>query len=377
MTDNSGIRSANPLRILLKALCLFVLTNALFAAINPPIGSLLLFNHAIPGFRRFPLIWATAEKAAPKEITDIDLLFGTHIVKLPKQDDEFRVFLLGDSSTWGSYLEPKETAEAQLNEMNLMDCSGRRVVVYNLGFNWPRATKDILILSEAVNYEPDMVIWSFSLINFDSTRKPVDIISDNPERVYDLMDKYGVRLAEKKPQMPAETLWDRTLIGRRQQLGLAAELHFSAIGLFLLGTDDPSTFGPVADVNLMAVPDDQDYLGYKPPFSISDTLYLDSIFVAKTLVGKTPLVLVNEPIFIKSNGTPLRYNAVYPRWAYDQYRVLMQNLANEQNWTYYDLWNIVPPEEFSDTWAHRRPTGERIVADELARIILAQLCQQP
>ena len=64
-----------------------------------------------------------------------------------------------------------------------------------------------------------------------------------------------------------------------------------------------------------------------------------------------------------------RYNAFYPRWAYDQYREMLAETATTEGWKYVDLWDAIPPEEFTDTPVHLTPRGVGIVADLLAEIL--------
>ncbi|MCZ7670394.1 MAG: hypothetical protein M5U34_26160 [Chloroflexi bacterium] len=46
------------------------------------------------------------------------------------------------------------------------------------------------------------------------------------------------------------------------------------------------------------------------------------------MAGDVPVLLINEPMFISSGrNSDLRYNAFYPRWAYDQYREMLGETA--------------------------------------------------
>jgi hypothetical protein len=79
-----------------------------------------------------------------------------------------------------------------------------------------------------------------------------------------------------------------------------------------------------------------------------------------------PVLIVNEPMFISHGAnSDIRYNSFYPRWAYDQYRALLAERAQENGWDYLDLWNSIPPEEFTDTPVHLTPAGSQMLADLL------------
>jgi hypothetical protein len=84
------------------------------------------------------------------------------------------------------------------------------------------------------------------------------------------------------------------------------------------------------------------------------------------------LTLVNEPILVSTaKNSAIRYNFFYPRWAYDQYRTLLDEQAKAANWRYLDLWNLVPESEFTNSAIHLTPAGETL----LAQVIGGQLCR--
>ena len=89
-----------PLPVLMKALLLFAAVNLLFAAINPPVQKLSLYNNLFPGRLRFP--FGEGITSYDLTIDELDAIFAAHIISAgPKPADEFRVIVLGDSSIWG------------------------------------------------------------------------------------------------------------------------------------------------------------------------------------------------------------------------------------------------------------------------------------
>jgi lysophospholipase L1-like esterase len=88
------------------------------------------------------------------------------------------------------------------------------------------------------------------------------------------------------------------------------------------------------------------------------------------IAGDIPLLIVNEPILI-SNGqnSDIRYNFFYPRWAYDQYRVIMAEQARQQGWRYLDLWDLVPMTEFTNSAVHLTPAGSQLLAERIAQTL--------
>jgi hypothetical protein len=66
----------------------------------------------------------------------------------------------------------------------------------------------------------------------------------------------------------------------------------------------------------------------------------------------------------------IRYNFFYPRWAYDQYRLLLADWCRAQNLAYYDFWDLIPAKEFSNSAIHRTPGGEARLAEELQALMM-------
>ncbi len=50
-------------------------------------------------------------------------MFASHVIAAgPKPADEYRVIVIGDSSTWGTLLRPEETLAGQLDGADLRMC---------------------------------------------------------------------------------------------------------------------------------------------------------------------------------------------------------------------------------------------------------------
>jgi hypothetical protein len=81
-------------------------------------------------------------------------------------------------------------------------------------------------------------------------------------------------------------------------------------------------------------------------------------------------MIVNEPMLISSGeNSVIRYNFFYPRWAYDQYRDMMAELSQKNQWNYVDLWNLVPANEFTNSAIHLTPRGESLLAEKIGSSI--------
>ncbi len=105
--------------VLLKAALLLVLFNFAFLAIKGvPLGRLSLYNSIFPGRERFP--FGEARESYNLSLFDVDAMFASHVLDgTEKAGDEYRVLLIGDSSVWGTLLEPEQTLAGQLNATSI------------------------------------------------------------------------------------------------------------------------------------------------------------------------------------------------------------------------------------------------------------------
>jgi hypothetical protein len=113
----------------------------------------------------------------------------------------------------------------------------------------------------------------------------------------------------------------------------------------------------------------------EPGADLRPSLLLAALPAGRDIAGKFPVVLVNEPIFIATGmHSDVRYNDLYPRWAYDQYREIVTAQAQASSLTYLDMWNIIPPEFFTDTPLHLNVEGERLLAKHINPTLLSTAC---
>ena len=106
-----------------------------------------------------------------------------------------------------------------------------------------------------------------------------------------------------------------------------------------------------------------------------DSLMLQIISAGFDIAGDVPVVLVNEPIFLaEGRNHDIRYNAIYPRWIYDEYRVFMTEWAENKKYPYLDYWNALPPDGFSDQNFHRSSQGEQRLAEMLIPDLKKLVC---
>src|SRR5512145_2306080 len=143
---------------IILAVLFFGAANLLFAWVNPMdfLGRTSAYNAIFPGRARLPY-GERPDLAYNLSLFNLEAMFAAHQIALPKGADEFRVVLIGDSSTWGFLLKPKETLSALLNAQQIM-ADGKQVRFYNLGYPTMSVTKDLLMLEGALRYQPDLII---------------------------------------------------------------------------------------------------------------------------------------------------------------------------------------------------------------------------
>jgi len=370
----------HPLRVLLKAIFLFAVINVVFALLSPAVGKITLYNYMVPGRLRFPYekepsFYSMGHNAPVYE--DFDAMFGAHIISERKPADEFRLILLGDSATWGVSVSADDTLSEQINRLHIQTCDGRNVRAYNLGYPMSFLARDILILDKALEYKPDMVFWLITLSALQPKTAETYFIIPHSERYLRLANTYGLRLSYLSQPVQEPSFWDRTIIGQR--IRLKNIITTQAFGVLWAATriDNHESLQPESGRPNSNVDDNVDYEGRYPDGTLNffDSLMMDVLSTAFDVAGDIPVVLVNEPIFVADGKNHLvRYNELYPRWVYDEYRQFMLEWAEEHDHQLLDYWDTLPPEDFADQYFHRRSSGERRLAESLAFEIKKLVC---
>lgn len=362
-------------RIILKAAFLFAIINFLFAACRPidTLGSLSLYNYLFPGRLRLPYGEVPA-KDYNLTLNNIPAMLASHQWH-HSQDNSFNVLLIGDSGTWGWFLDNEETLSGQLNNLGLNADDGRPVVVYNLGYPVMSLMKDLMLLDNALEFaSPDLILWPVTMQSFAAQRQlDHPLLQENAATVRGLIEDYNLPLDPKDTRFVDRSFLQETLTGRRRDV--ADLLRLQAWGLPWAATkkdqDIPNDI-PLRKTDLDADESWLDVEGQRP--LTRDDLVFDILAAGIERAGNVPVIVINEPIFISDGqNSDIRYNSFYPRWAYDQFRELMAMESLQAGWRYIDLWKAIPPEEFTDTPVHLTPEGTRL----LAGLISEELGWQP
>lgn len=355
--------------VLLKGVGLFLIFNFIWALLPLHPGQVSLYNVLWRGRERFPFGENPAE-SYNLSLYDVDAMFASlRLDGTPKAADEFRVFVIGDSSVWGTLLKPEETLAGQLDALGLNLC-GKQVRVYNLGYPTLSLSKDVMLLQQAMRYEPDLIIWPLTLESFPRERQlDSPIVANNLDRVRSLAAEYGLAL-----DIPADatSFWDRTFIGQRRALADLTRLQFYAVPWSATGIDQtyPQDYTRAAH-DLAA---DDSFLDWQGQIPV-DALAFDVIEAGFKIAGSTPILLVNEPIMVSSGvNSDIRYNFYYPRWAYDQYRQALADQVELHHWNYLDLWNLVPEDQFTNSAIHLSAAGEALLVNQVAAALPEAAC---
>ena len=362
----------SPLRVLVKAFCLFVAINILYALLNPQVSRVSGYNVVFPGRTRLP--FGVSGDPYTVTVDDVDAMFASHAISAGKTAKEFRVALIGDSSVWGENLGAYEVISEQWNNLNIQ-CGEKTVKAYDLGYPHPSVIKDLVIMDKVVEYDPDLIIWFVTLNTLISQRVNPFLIT-NQERVTEVLDTYdisfkgGRKLIRKEPDF-----FEKTLIGQRSNL--ARQIKLQMLGIIWTATGADTNTSADEDLPDFSIGDNPRYQGMQPPDDIKDMLLFSALTAGHGIADPVPVLIVNEPIFVTNNVEKMvRYNLTYPRWAYDQYREAMKSRAQNAQWNYLDLWKAIPPEYFSDAGLHLSAAGERLLIEQINPTVQLIGCSQ-
>jgi lysophospholipase L1-like esterase len=357
---------------LAKAAIFFVLLNVAFAAIYPLdlLGSVSLYNWILTGRERLPY-GENPEDSYNLSLNNLPAMVASHRLSQDKGDDEYRVVIVGDSGTWGWLLENEHTLASQINKAGLVTKDGRQVAAYNFAYPIMSITKDILLLEAALEMDPDLIIWPVTLQSLDrDSQLDHPLLQENGSRVRSLIKQFDLDLDPVDERFEDPDLMDRTVVGQRRQLADLMRLQLYGFSWSATGIDQAFP----EEITLRAADFKEDLSWHnisEPKPLTSNELSWDVLAAGVTMTGDVPVLIVNEPIFI-SGGTnsDLRYNAWYPRWAYDSYRQQLTELAENGEWLYLDLWDRIDPDNFTDSPVHLDPAGSALFGSLLVEYIV-------
>src|SRR5690606_5794511 len=357
-------------RVVVKAAILFAVLNVAFALLKPlpTLGRLSAYNTLLPGRERLPYGENPAE-SYNLNLYNLPAMMASH-TWAAADEREFRVWLVGDSSVWGILLRPEDTLAGQINRLDLR-ADGRPVRAYNFGYPTMSLLKDLTLLDAALREEPkpDLIIWLLTLESF-AARDQLDpaLLQNNPDTVRDLITRMDLAQDVNDPRFVEPDFWGETIVGRRRDLADLLRLQLYGVAWALTGVDQ--VYGDYTPRSI-DLSDDETWRGFAQGELDRDELAFDVLAAGMARSGDVPVVLVNEPIFISGGAnSDVRYNAFYPRWAYDAYRDWLADEADASGWTLLDLWDALPAAEcYTDSPVHLTPECSAALAQALEAVI--------
>jgi hypothetical protein len=365
--------------VLIKTLGLFLAINLFFTLCYPMqiLGKISLYNWIFPGRSRLPY-GEIPEKAYNLSIYNLEAMFASHEISAkPKPSDEYRVILIGDSATWGFLLAPHQTLAAFLNQGENTTPDGRKMSFYNLGYPVMSLTKDLLLLSYALEYEPDLIIWLFTLESFPYDKQLFPpIIQNNPQRVKALIEQHKLNIDPESDQFIQPSFLNQTIVGSRRDLADMIRLQIYGVMWAATGIDQyiPQEYAkPMEDL-----PADDSFHNLEPPILYPVDLALDILDVGILMTKDIPVLFINEPMFIsQGENSQIRYNFYYPRWAFDDFRKIIERESAINKWNYLDVWDKISASEFTNSAVHLSPEGTQQLAQIIHKEIYALLKGKP
>lgn len=364
-------------RVLIKAAVLFVLANLIFALLPHPVeslGRLSLYNVVLPGRERLPYGENSAQ-SYNLTMNSLPAMFASQELARPKAADEYRVLLMGDSSVWGWLLENEDTYAANVNALGLTAADGSRIVTYNVGYPEVSGMKDLLLLDYALQrYQPDAVVWVITMatIRYGQQLRPAVVLNNAP-RARRLIENYDLTLDADDSGFVNPDFLGRTIVGQRR--ALADWLRLQTYGFSWAATGIDQYIPAEYDLRTSDFEADDLMWDDRDPFTITrDDLAFDVLDAGarRAADAGVPILFVNEPIYVSSGqNSDIRYNVFYARWAYDQFRPLMQDWMDERGYAYRDWWDRIAPDEFTDSPIHLTAVGSRQLSVWLGDEIVA------
>lgn len=357
--------------VIIKSLFLFIVCNLLFVASTPtdPISRISAYNFLFPGRERLPF-GERPDLAYNFTTNNLPAMIASHEINgVEKEPGEYRVIVIGDSSVWGYLLTPNDTLSSQINQANIYLQDGRHLRAYNLGYPTLSVLKDVYILSKSMQFQPDLILWLVTLESLLWEKQLASpILQNNIRDVQKVIQDWQLPMTIRPSMLIQTSPWEKTIFGQRRNLADWFRLQLYGVLWAATGIDQAYLDAEPPQWDLAA---DDSFYDLTPENLSSTGLAFSLIQAAVDRIGREKVIVINEPIFISGGkNSEIRYNFYYPRWAYDQYRIMFEAYRTQYDWQYIDAWNIIPPEEFSNSAIHLSKQGTHQVASEIIRGIL-------
>jgi hypothetical protein len=313
----------------------------------------------------------------------LDLLMREHEVcwREPAVPNEARIFALGNSTIFGFPLPADRTAIGLVDRR--FANRGIPAHVFNLGFVFTYQLKELLILSKALPYEPDLIVYGVTLDDF-LHRAPLEYAS--MKEFFEANSGTIERLAADPPATFAEPLERYREAQARTVRPIAPWIALRQTGSFVRRY--VAEFAMALRKRMFPDLPDENALIQKPnPHYSCETVkrdfeknfsdwkawsMLDALAELRDERGIDVLV-VNWPVAHVPRGDC--YNIRYPAAALADYAVWMKERTAALDLPYLDLHDLLLPSEFVDS-LHPTAHGQAKVAARLAVRLEAWLAER-
>ncbi len=346
VSSNSGNldRGVKPFRVILKALVLFVGFNLLLTLFPNP--SYFVFRQLLPKLNKFPIYAVYYDSQAKhgfgaQNVFDRTVLFNTHLISYEKKPvNQYRIIFIGDSTVRDGTIYPM---------IDQQECNGKILHVYDLGYYGASATKDLMILQEAMKYSPDLIVWSVT--DRTLSNEPKDFALANSVDLAKLIATYDLPISAGQALTGGSFFFGGDKIRLQTRLVLNYAILFPAIRspqrLIQSAINDIKTNNAADQETLPA----------------SGAYLFSALTAAPKIAGGVPFLLINEP----------RPSVVVAQTDYLEYRQELLSLNGGQHWIFLDLWNLAPDKDFIDK-IHRNADGEVLYNKAVLPSILEIAC---
>jgi hypothetical protein len=338
---------AKPFRVIVKALILFISFNLILTSFPDLTG--FVFRQFLPKLHKFPTDVVYYDPRARhgfgvENVFDVNVLFNTHLVSYEKKPaNQYRIIFIGDSTVRDGTIYPI---------VNRQGCGGKILHAYDLGYYGTSATKDLMILQKAMQYSPDLIVWSVT--SGTLSNEPKDFAMANSGDLVSLIHTYRM-------SMPADQSYTNgiSFLSGADEILLQTRLLINYSVLF-------PAFGSSRAVIETGFEDVVGNNGETQQVLPGSGVYLFSALTAASkIAGDIPLIMINEP----------RPRVVVTQADYLQYRQELLSLNGGQPWFFLDLWNLVPDRDFIDK-IHRNADGEVVYNKAVLPAILGIACSR-
>jgi hypothetical protein len=350
------------LRIGLKVLVLFVIFNWLFGVFHVAneIEKISIYGTLAPYRTRL-----IDQAEAGNEFAPLPILLRSHEISRPKAPNEFRIVTLGNSGILGAG-NSNDSTIASLMTASGQSIDGKQIRAYNLAHPEGSVTRDLLIGTASLDYQPDLIVWFVSMGDLRSDNLN-PLIEVNSPLMTSLTERFGfTHLAAQTYGHVADTWWENSFLAQRSNLYLWLKFQtYLAIHRF--------DFKEVRTgiIQNSSIPDTPLQAPNDPVYFPMPTPTWDTLTVLKQ-VATVPILFVNQPMYADTQH-PINYNVEFSRTAYDSFRQSFAVFCQDHQLWCLDIWDVVPNDLYTDSDFHRNREGNAIVAERVTSEIEQKL----